>query len=83
MGATRVGRSLRFLRGLEDPTELNAGRLYPQSPSSIYGRLGKTQRPVASPSSLPFPFRAQEEGETENARAEPGARRGRSGSRPP
>lgn len=80
VGATRGGRSCASGRGQEDPAELKA-ESGPQNASSSPGRWGnpsvRRPRPPAL-SSLSFPC----PGGGRGSRAEPGARRGRSGPRP-
>lgn len=78
VGATREGRSLSFRkRGEEDPAELKGEESGPQSPSSSRRGWGN---PSVRPPRPPFPFLPVPGGR--GWRAEPGARRGRSGPRP-
>ena len=80
VGATRGGRSCSPGREEEDPAELKAENLDPEVPVPLL-EVGETPASgrLARPPSLPFPFRAPG---GRGSRAEPGARRGRSGPRP-
>lgn len=77
------GRSLRFRKEQEDPAEL-CGEPRPQAPSSSLRGWGNPSVRLPSP---PFPFLLVPRGwgwgvTGRGSRAEPGARRGRSGPRP-
>lgn len=82
VGATRGGRSLRFRKGAGGLRRARRGEPGPQTLSSSLGGWGNPSVRPPRPPSPPFPSRAWWRGVGGGSRAEPEARRDRSGPRP-